>query len=111
MIRATDNLAFALYDTTTGQTIGGPLFASAEHADDFVEWAGDRLTGPSPTNYPTAQALVDLQREWERARLDEDGELRGEMQRCPTHGEYAGDVDTECPACERAIAAAEWERV
>lgn len=66
----------ALYDDTTGQVIGGPLFASRDEAVEFVEWAGQNLLGAASETYPPAQMLVKLVEDWQRSRGDNVTQLR-----------------------------------
>lgn len=70
-IDGTDPLHVALFDTTTGETIGGPLFDSDTDAREFIEWADVRLLGADAHVYPTPKELIQLQKDWEAERHDD----------------------------------------
>ena len=72
-LQVTDATHVALFDSVTFAPIPhAPIFASAEHAEDFAAWAHGEGHDLRRMN---AKGMGRLHRFWQDVRLDDDGYL------------------------------------
>lgn len=68
--------AAVMIDSVTEKAFG-PLFHSAEHVDDFLQWFAEQYGKTDPRSLEPAE-LEEITDQWAYERIDSDGEFKHE---------------------------------